>query len=109
MMLRKLNFVLVGLSLASAFTLYVIKHDTRQLDRRVQADERILDRLENDIAVLKAERAHLARPSRIDKIARTLGLAPISARQYVRADELHNDGTAHEHNADAALPAPAQR
>jgi cell division protein FtsL len=108
-MLRKLNVVLVALSLASAFTLYLVKHDTRQLDARVQADERVLDRLENDIAVLKAERAHLARPDRIDKLARTLGLVPIGARQYVRADELHYDVAAHEHTADAALPDPAQR
>lgn len=106
---RKLNVVLVALTLASAFALYAIKQDTRQLDARVQADERVLDRLENDIAVLKAERAHLARPDRIDKLARTLGLAPISARQYVRANELHVDATASEHTADAALAEPAQR
>jgi cell division protein FtsL len=108
-MLSKLNVMLVALALASAFALYAMKHDTRQLDARVQADERLLDRLENDIAVLKAERAHLARPDRIDKLARALGLEPISPRQYVRADELHYDGATREHTADAALPEPAQR
>src|SRR5262249_21336289 len=105
---RKLNVVLVALTLASSFVLYVIKHDTRQLDARVEADERALDRLENDIAVLKAERAHLARPDRIDKLARALGLEPIGARQYVRADDLHNDAAAREHTADAALPEPTK-
>jgi hypothetical protein len=38
------------------------------------------------VAVLTAERAHLARPERLEPLARAMGLAPISAEQYLRLD-----------------------
>lgn len=87
-MLRSLNLVCLGLAGLSAAGLYAIKYDARRIEARVQADERRLERLEDDIAVLRAERAHLARPDRIDTHARRLGLALPGEHQFVRIDAL---------------------
>ena len=60
--MRIVNLAAFALALASAFLLYGINYDTRQLEARVQGDERAIDEARNDIAVLKAERAHLGTP-----------------------------------------------
>ncbi len=71
-------------ALASAFMLYAVNYDTRMLERQVYADQRLREKLRNDIAVLKAERAHLSHPGRIEKFARDLGLRPMSEEQIVK-------------------------
>jgi cell division protein FtsL len=83
---RTINWILMLLTLASTFALYAIKYDTRRLEARVQGQERALERAENDVTVLTAERAHLARPERLEPLARQLGLAPISGSQYLRLE-----------------------
>ena len=85
-MLRKVNWALILATLASAFTLYAVKYDTRRLEVRVQAQERALEKAEADVTVLEAERAHLARPERLEPLARLIGLAPITGTQYLRLD-----------------------
>ena len=70
------------LAISSAFLLYGLSYDTRQLEARVAAQERNADKARSDIAVLKAERAHLARPDRIEPLARAQGLAPLTDRQF---------------------------
>ena len=100
---RTLNLVLLLLALASAFALYVLKYDTRRMEARVQGLERTVDRLEGEIARLTGEHAHLARPERIEPMARALGLAPIGPRQYLRV------GTSPPAVAESPAPAPAQR
>lgn len=69
------------LAISSAFLLYGLSYDTRQLEARVAAQERQADRARSDISVLKAERAHLARPDRIEPLARVQGLVPLTDRQ----------------------------
>jgi cell division protein FtsL len=71
----------VFLAISSAFLLYGLSYDTRQLEARVAAQQRLADEARSDIAVLKAERAHLGRPSRIEPLARAQGLAPLTDRQ----------------------------
>jgi cell division protein FtsL len=83
---RTVNLILTILALASAVALYVLKYDTRRMELRVRALERAVDQAEEEIAQLKARRAHLARPERIEPLARALGLAPIEARQYLRVE-----------------------
>jgi cell division protein FtsL len=85
-MLRRVNWVLMLATLACAFALYAVKYDTRRLEARVQAQERALEKAESDVAVLTAERAHLARPERLEPLARLIGLAPITSTQYLRLD-----------------------
>lgn len=71
------------LAISSAFLLYGLSYDTRQLEARVAAQERNAEKARSDIAVLKAERAHLARPDRIEPLARAQGLQPLTDRQLM--------------------------
>ncbi len=85
-MLRLVLPLSVLAALVSAFFLYATKHDTRAIEARVKAREREIEKAVSDIAVLKAERAHLARPERIEPLARAYGLMPPSAQQIVRTE-----------------------
>lgn len=77
-----------ALTLASAYTLYAEGSATRRLEQHVQAAERQRERLEADIAVLKAERAFLSRPSRIEPAAKALGMRPPEAGQFIELGTL---------------------
>ena len=83
-MQRMLNWFLLLATLTATVALYTITYDTRRLEAKVQAQERALERADRDVNVLRAERAHLARPERLEPLARELGLAPIEGRQYLR-------------------------
>jgi cell division protein FtsL len=83
-MQRMLNWFLLLATLTATVALYSITYDTRRLEATAQAQERALERAERDVNVLRAERAHLARPERLEPLARELGLAPIESRQYLR-------------------------
>ena len=83
---RTINWILMLATLANIFALYAIKDGTRRLEARVQVQERALERAENDVSVLTAERAHLARPERLEPLARKLGMSPVSSDQYLRVD-----------------------
>jgi hypothetical protein len=48
------------------------------------------------VTVLTAERAHLARPERLEPLARLIGLAPITSTQYLRLDAKGADEPARE-------------
>lgn len=85
-MQRAINWVLMLAALAGAFALYAVKYDTRRLEAMVQAQERALEKAENDVTVLMAERAHLARPERLEPLARSLGMAPLTGTQYLRVE-----------------------
>lgn len=75
------------LAISSAFLLYGLSYDTRQIEARVAAQERQAERARSDISVLKAERAHLARPDRIEPLARAQGLVPLSDQQIAEDHE----------------------
>jgi cell division protein FtsL len=75
------------LTIASAFVLYSSNYDTRQLEARVFEQERTIEKARSDISVLKAERAHLGRPERIEPLARVLGLGPASEQQLAATPE----------------------
>jgi hypothetical protein len=81
--MRIVNAAAVLLALASAFLLYGLNYDTRMIEARLHAREREAERARADIAVLRAERAHLARPDRIEPMARRLGLEPLAARHLM--------------------------
>ncbi len=72
------------MTIASAFVLYGLSYDTRLVEERVHAREELAARLRSDIAVLKAERAHLARPERIETLARAQGMRPATDRQLAQ-------------------------
>ena len=85
--MRILNLGALVLALASAFLLYDINYDTRLLESRVQGAERAIEEARGDIAVLKAERAHLGRPERIAPIASAQGLRPATEQQLAASPE----------------------
>jgi hypothetical protein len=85
-MLHRINWAVMLATLGAAFALYAIKYDTRRLEARVLAQERALEKAESDVTILVAERAHLARPERLEPLARLIGLAPIASPQYVRLE-----------------------
>ena len=77
--------IIAGLvTIAAAAGLYALKHDTRRVEAEVHAVERAIEKAESDIDGLKAERAWLGRPERIDELARQQGLGPIRPEQYGR-------------------------
>lgn len=81
--MRILSVSALFLAIASAFLLYSLNYDSRLLEAKVQDKEQLAETLRGDIAVLKAERAHLARPERIEPLARAQGLKPLDERQVV--------------------------
>jgi cell division protein FtsL len=81
---RALNWLLILAALAATVALYAISYDTRSLEAKVLAEEHAIEHVNIDIAILRAERAHLARPERLEPLARELGMAPIDSGQYLR-------------------------
>ncbi len=81
--MRTFLFAAVALTLVSAFTLYAINYDTRLIEDRVEAKQRQIEKTRRDIAVLKAERAHLSRPEVIAPLARQIGLEPVRDHQII--------------------------
>src|SRR5947208_3620205 len=95
---RAINWALMLATLASAVALYVIKNDTRRLEARVLAQERVLERAKTDVTVLTAERAHLSRPARLEPLALKSGpelkvaLAEPLAGSWARPDIVDRAG-----------------
>lgn len=82
------NLVACTLTLASAYFLYAESSATRRLEAQVHAAEQRREKLEADIAVLRAERAHLARPARIEPAATALGLRLPTVGDYAELSQL---------------------
>jgi cell division protein FtsL len=111
-MLRLMTVLAIGLTLTVTSVHYALNYDTRRLELRVQAQERLTDKLTSEISVLKAERAYLARPERIEPAARALGLEPAKGNQYVKLEAISatqrpalSAGLAAEPRLASALPA----
>ncbi|MGQ0671448.1 MAG: cell division protein FtsL [Hyphomicrobium sp.] len=85
--MRAATLSAVFMAIASAFLVYGLNYDTRLIEARVLAAERAAEAARGDIAVLKAERAHLSRPERIEPLARAQGLRPPVERQFVGEGE----------------------
>ncbi len=82
--MRTLSLAAVLMAMSSAFLLYGLNYDTRMVEARLHTREREADKARADIAVLKAERAHLARPERIEPLARDLGLEPLTHKHAMQ-------------------------
>ena len=88
-MLRWLTAMVAFATIAAAFGVTWLKHDTRRLEARLQAQERSIEKAEGDIAVLRAELGFLTRPERLEPLARRhLGLRPATSGQIIGLDEL---------------------
>ncbi len=80
--MRILLTLAIATTFLSAFTLYAVNYETRGLAEEVRRREKAISTARRDIAILKTERAHLARPERIARHARELGLAPVKRSQF---------------------------
>lgn len=89
-MLRFLTVTIFVVTLCMAGVLYKIKYDTRSLQlEAVQLRKEIaLER--QRLAVLKAEWSILTRPKRIEQLARSIGLQPLSPKQIISYRDLDN-------------------
>lgn len=88
-MLRWLTGAIALATIAAAFGVTWLKHDTRRIEARLQAQERQIEKAESDIAVLRAELGFLTRPERLEPLARHhLGLQPATAAQIIGIDEI---------------------
>jgi len=86
--MRILMVPAVGAALLSAFGLYAVNQDTRQLAEANQDAAREIETLKRDIAILRAEKAYLMRPERLEPLARKLGMRPIEGRQFISVGDL---------------------
>ena len=76
------------LTLAAAYHLYAENITTRRIEQQVHAAERQREAIENDISVLRADRAYLARPARIEPAAKAIGLTAPGKGNYTSLDDL---------------------
>ena len=82
-----LKLLLPLLALALLAGLYVIKVETWQLGREARRLERQINREQREIDILRAEKAYLSRPERIERLARQqLNMRPVAPRQIVICD-----------------------
>lgn len=80
-MLRLVQALTIAAAVASAVVLYVVSYATRSLKGDVEVAERRIEELVREVQVLRAERAFLSRPERLEPEAQKLGMRPIEGRQ----------------------------
>lgn len=80
-MFKSLTMLSVLAMLASAFALHLINYQSRQLEQQVREKEQFREKLVEEIAILRADRAFLARPARIEAAARSLGMRAADSHQ----------------------------
>jgi cell division protein FtsL len=73
----------------AALFLFHIKQEVRELEEELGIVHRDILRHQEAVQVLKTEWSYLNQPARIADLAgRHLGLQPLTARQFVRLDDL---------------------
>jgi len=88
-MLRSLVLLALAAAVVSAVSLYAIGHRTRQLADTTTDTARAIRDLEREVAVLRAERAFLLRPERIESMAREMKMRPITGEQFTTTEALN--------------------
>lgn len=88
-MVRILNLLAVAALIGSAIYAYSIKYETIFHAERIVKLKHEIKEEQDQIAMLRAEWAHLTRPERIEALAdKFLTLQPVSLRQIANADAL---------------------
>jgi cell division protein FtsL len=88
-MTRFLNLILITALVAAAIGVYSIKYEATLQAEKVAKLQRAIETERVAIAALKAEWANLARPERLEDLARKhLDLQPMRIDQIVKAQEL---------------------
>ncbi len=90
----------------AAFGLYHVKYEVQRLEQDLELEHRSILKHQEALHILKAEWSYLNRPARISDLAgRHLGLAPMTAGQVVRLDDLPPRSQAQSDDPAAALKA----
>ena len=86
---RSVTVLAIGALIASAVALYAIKYDTGRIAAEVSDLTDLVTKREAEIAVMRAEKANLLRPARIDALVKAnLTLRPIAPKQLGRIADL---------------------
>ncbi len=68
--------------------IYDMKFETRRLEARAQSLTRAIEDEKDNVALMRAEWSHVARPDRVEKLARELlQLEPVKAAQIVEQQD----------------------
>jgi len=93
----------------AALGLYHVKYEVQRLEEDLGLEHQSILKHQEAIHILKAEWSYLNQPARISDLAkRHLGLAPLTAKQIVRFDELpmrrqHLSGNLPDNNLKARV------
>ena len=91
-MIRTLNIVLVCTSVAALVGVYGLKYSVEGTANEKAALERLIDRQEGELSLLKADWAYLNQPSHVAPIvarhAEALGLRPTAQVQFGNLEDL---------------------
>ncbi len=94
-MRKAIILILMVGCIGAAFWLYKLKFDTRRVELRVQQLDHLIEKAENDIAVLRAEWNFLTRPERVELLAKKhLRMKPAGSDQYRTLLDLERAGGA---------------
>ena len=108
-MRRALTALSVFALIASAIALYAIKYDTARLHADVANLSELVTARETEIAVMRADKANLLRPGRIESLAKKhTTLRPADPKQFGRVADLPWKDDAPSRGAEAVPQAVGQ-
>ena len=83
-MLRLTSLLAFGFLSGLVILIYDMKFETRRLENRAQMLARAIEDEKDNVALMRAEWSHVARPERVEQLAReTLDLQPVKPAQIV--------------------------
>lgn len=83
--MRVVGLLAFGFLAGLIVLIYDMKYETRRLEAKAQQLARAIEDEKDNVALMRAEWSHVARPERIEKLAREiLDLQPIKAGQIIR-------------------------
>lgn len=87
-MLRLISLLAFGFLAGLVILIYDMKFETRRLEARSQQLQRAIEDEKDNVALMRAEWSHVARPERVETLAREiLDLQPVKAAQVVEQQD----------------------
>ncbi len=80
-----MSFLAFGFLAGLVVLIYDMKFETRRLENRAQQLQRAIEDEKDNVALMRAEWSHVARPERIEQLTREISpdLQPVKAAQIV--------------------------
>lgn len=106
-MIKGLNLILIVTSIWALVSVYALKYQTVDTANEKLALERVVDKQENDLSLLRADWASLKQPAHIEPIIRRhaedLGFEDVRQDQFIRIEEIPMRSEAPDAEALSAL------